>query len=98
MIPSSAIPLVALRRTSVNTQRPLNHTALHKATVRTSLLARHLTTTHSNRKPINVHMSLPETVEAIAIDKTGEIDVLVKKAVPFPAHGPGNVVIQVRCD
>lgn len=43
-------------------------------------------------------MSLPETVEAIAIDKTGEIDVLVKKAVPFPAHGPGNVVIQVRCD
>lgn len=43
-------------------------------------------------------MSLPETVEAIAIDKTGDIDVLVKKAVPFPVHAPGNVVIQVRCD
>ncbi|OJT09584.1 hypothetical protein TRAPUB_13961 [Trametes pubescens] len=39
-------------------------------------------------------MSLPETVEAIAIDKTGEIDVLVKKAVPFPAHAPGHVVIK----
>ena len=41
-------------------------------------------------------MSLPETVEAIAIDRTGEVDVLEKKKVPFPAHGPGNIVIQVR--
>lgn len=98
MIPSSAIQLLTLRRTSVNTQR-LTKTALqHKATARTSLVARHLTTTPSNRKPVNANMSLPDTVEAIAIDKTGDIDVLVKKPVPFPAHAPGNVVIQVRCD
>ncbi|KAI8990684.1 NAD-P-binding protein [Trametes punicea] len=40
-------------------------------------------------------MSLPEHVEAIAIDRTGEIDVLEKKKVPFPPHSPSNVVIQV---
>ncbi|KAI0354627.1 NAD-P-binding protein [Trametes cingulata] len=40
-------------------------------------------------------MSLPETVEAIAIDRTGDIDVLEKKKVPFPPHSPRNVVIQV---
>ncbi|KAI0673801.1 NAD-P-binding protein [Trametes maxima] len=40
-------------------------------------------------------MSLPETVEAIAIDRTGDIEVLEKKKVPFPAHSPNNIVIQV---
>ncbi|KAI0654464.1 NAD-P-binding protein [Cubamyces menziesii] len=40
-------------------------------------------------------MSLPETIEAIAIDRTGDVDVLEKKKVPFPAHGPGNIVIKV---
>ncbi|KAI9060499.1 NAD-P-binding protein [Trametes sanguinea] len=40
-------------------------------------------------------MSLPEQVEAIAIDKTGDIDVLEKKKVPFPPHSPSNIVIQV---
>ncbi|KAH9849205.1 NAD-P-binding protein [Lenzites betulinus] len=40
-------------------------------------------------------MSLPETVEAIAIDSTGDIELLEKKTVPFPAHSPQNVVIKV---
>ncbi|KAI0801460.1 NAD-P-binding protein [Fomes fomentarius] len=40
-------------------------------------------------------MSLPETVKAIAIDKTGDVDVLEVKDVPFPKPNPGNVVIKV---
>lgn len=41
-------------------------------------------------------MSFPETMKAIAIDKTGDVDVLDVKTIPFPAHVPGNVVIKVR--
>ncbi|KAI0714836.1 NAD-P-binding protein [Earliella scabrosa] len=40
-------------------------------------------------------MSFPKTMKAIAIDKTGDVDVLEVKELPFPAHVPGNVVIKV---
>ncbi|KAI0756388.1 NAD-P-binding protein [Daedaleopsis nitida] len=40
-------------------------------------------------------MSFPETMKAIAIDRTGDVDVLEVKTIPFPAHVPGNVVIKV---
>lgn len=68
---------------------------VQQATARAGLLVRHL----SAATPVNntsVKMSLPETVEAIAIDRTGDVDVLEKKKVPFPAHGPGNIAIKVR--
>ncbi|KAH9932066.1 NAD-P-binding protein [Epithele typhae] len=40
--------------------------------------------------------SFPETIKAIAIDKTGDInDVLEVKTLPFPAPTPGNVIIKV---
>lgn len=40
-------------------------------------------------------MSFPQTIQAIAIDKNGEIDVLEKKTVPFPELVPGNVLVKV---
>ncbi len=51
--------------------------------------------TQSHSSPLAA-MSLPETVKAIAIDKTGDVDVLEVKNVPFPKPNPGNVVIKVR--
>ncbi|RDX42967.1 NAD-P-binding protein [Lentinus brumalis] len=40
-------------------------------------------------------MSFPTTVKAIAIDKTGDIDVLEVKDLPFPKPAPGDVLIKV---
>ncbi|EMD32574.1 hypothetical protein CERSUDRAFT_87891 [Gelatoporia subvermispora B] len=40
-------------------------------------------------------MSLPEKIQAIAIDKTGDIDVLERKTVDFPTPPPGNIVVKV---
>lgn len=93
MIPSSAI----LRRAAATQLLSQGRVLLpvQRATARTGLLVRHLSATISVNN-IGVKMSLPETVEAIAIERTGDVDVLEKKKVPFPAHGPGNIVIKVR--
>lgn len=40
-------------------------------------------------------MVFPETISAIAIDKTGGIEVLEKKTVPFPTQKPGEIVVKV---
>lgn len=40
-------------------------------------------------------MPFPKTIQAITIDKNGDIDVLERKSVPFPEHVPGNVVVKV---
>lgn len=40
-------------------------------------------------------MSFPETISVIAIDKTGGIEVLEKKTVPFPTQKPGEIVVKV---
>ena len=39
-------------------------------------------------------MSLPETMKAIAIDKTGDIDELEVKTLPLPAPAPGYVLVK----
>ena len=41
-------------------------------------------------------MSFPKTVQAIAIDKQGDLDVLEKKTLPFPEQGPQDLVVKVR--
>ncbi|KAH9929813.1 NAD-P-binding protein [Fomitopsis serialis] len=41
-------------------------------------------------------MSFPKTIQAIAINKNGEVDVINKEAVPFPEHVPGNVIVKVN--
>lgn len=41
-------------------------------------------------------MPFPQTIEAITIAKTGDVDVIEKTEVPFPEVAPGNVVIKVR--
>ena len=40
-------------------------------------------------------MAFPETMQAIAISKTGDIDVLEKQTVPFPKQQPNHVVVKV---
>lgn len=40
-------------------------------------------------------MSFPETISVIAIDKTGGIEVLEKKTVPFPTQKPGEIVVKI---
>ncbi|KAF8743674.1 hypothetical protein AX14_001206 [Amanita brunnescens Koide BX004] len=41
-------------------------------------------------------MSLPSSVEAITIAKTGDIDVIEKTTQPFPTVNPGDIVIKVE--
>lgn len=41
-------------------------------------------------------MTFPSTVQAVAIDKTGGIDVLEKKSLPFPKQEPNHIVVKVR--
>ncbi|KAF9469594.1 hypothetical protein BDZ94DRAFT_1278795 [Collybia nuda] len=41
-------------------------------------------------------MSLPSTVEAITIAKTGGFEVIEKKTIPFPKPDPSNIVIKVE--
>ncbi|KDR85579.1 hypothetical protein GALMADRAFT_53695 [Galerina marginata CBS 339.88] len=41
-------------------------------------------------------MSLPSTVEAITIPKTGGLEVLEKTTIPFPKVNPGDIVIKVE--
>ncbi|KAI0936935.1 hypothetical protein AcV5_004952 [Taiwanofungus camphoratus] len=62
------------------------------AFLRTGQILRHLSTT-SNRQNT---MPFPKTIQAITIDKNGDIDVLERKSVPFPEHVPGNVVVKVQ--
>ena len=40
-------------------------------------------------------MSLPNTVEAIAISKTGGLEVLEKQTLPFPTQKPNELVVKV---
>ncbi|KAG6899820.1 hypothetical protein C0993_006521 [Termitomyces sp. T159_Od127] len=41
-------------------------------------------------------MSLPTTVDAIIIPKTGDVEVIEKKTIPFPKPLPGSIVIKVE--
>ena len=43
-------------------------------------------------------MSLPSTISAIGINKTGDFDVIEKLEVPAPQHAPANLLIKVRCN
>lgn len=40
--------------------------------------------------------SFPSTVKAIAIEETGDVDVIQKMELPFPEVKPDHVVIKVR--
>lgn len=40
-------------------------------------------------------MSLPETIQAIAFQKNGGVEVLEKLSFPFPEHKPGDILIKV---
>ncbi|EKM48389.1 uncharacterized protein PHACADRAFT_179513 [Phanerochaete carnosa HHB-10118-sp] len=40
-------------------------------------------------------MSFPSTIQAIAIDKTGGLEVLERKALPFPKQEPDKIVVKV---
>lgn len=42
-------------------------------------------------------MSVPKTVEAIAIDKQGDLDVIELKTLPFE-QGPKDFVVKVSCE
>ncbi|KAL7285067.1 hypothetical protein ACG7TL_000158 [Trametes sanguinea] len=103
MIPSSSILRKACNEVptwSRQVPSALRTSATLRATARTSLLLKQLSATASfssasSLRAEKAKMSLPEKVEAIAIDKTGDIDVLEKKTVPFPPHSPSNIVIQV---
>ncbi|KAG5340548.1 hypothetical protein C0989_001234 [Termitomyces sp. Mn162] len=41
-------------------------------------------------------MSLPTTTDAIIIQKTGGLEVVEKKTIPFPKPDPGSIVIKVE--
>ncbi|CCM05971.1 uncharacterized protein FIBRA_08212 [Fibroporia radiculosa] len=41
-------------------------------------------------------MSLPQTVQAIAISKTGDFDVIEKTGVPFPKRDSGDIVVKMH--
>lgn len=40
-------------------------------------------------------MPLPTTVEALIIEKTGDLEVIQKSTIPFPKPEPGSIVIKV---
>lgn len=58
------------------------------ATARLNQVLRHIHTSHA--------MSFPETMQAIAISKTGGLDVLERQTVPFPKQEPNQIVVKVR--
>lgn len=60
-----------------------------RTTLRTQQVLRHFSSTP-------IAMSFPKSIQAIAINKNGDVDVINKEAVPFPEHAPGNIVIKVR--
>jgi len=41
-------------------------------------------------------MSLPSTIDAITISKTGDFDVIEKTTLPFPQVPPGSILIKVQ--
>jgi NADPH2:quinone reductase len=41
-------------------------------------------------------MSHPSTIHAIAIEETGDFDVIRKLELPFPKQEPGHVLIKVE--
>lgn len=45
-------------------------------------------------RPIST-MPFPKSIQALAINQAGDVDVIHKEAVPFPEHVPGNIVIKV---
>lgn len=44
-------------------------------------------------------MSFPETIQALAFNKTGGVEELEKLTLPFPEHVPGTIIVKVclRC-
>lgn len=40
-------------------------------------------------------MSFPNTISAIAISKTGGLEVLERQSVPFPQQQPNQIVVKV---
>lgn len=40
--------------------------------------------------------NFPSTIQAIAISKTGGIEVLERQSVPFPKQEPNQVLVKVR--
>lgn len=41
-------------------------------------------------------MSLPSSIQAIAISKTGDFDVIEKKELPFPKSAPGDILVKMQ--
>ncbi|THH16361.1 hypothetical protein EUX98_g9311 [Antrodiella citrinella] len=41
-------------------------------------------------------MSFPKTMQALAYNKTGDVDVLEKMEVPFPEHKPGTIIVKIH--
>lgn len=74
----------ALRRLSATIKTPRHS----PATARLHQVYRHIHTSHT--------MSLPETMQAIAISKTGGLDVLERQTVSFPKQEPNQIVVKVR--
>lgn len=73
----------ALRRLSA-TIITLRHTP---AVALLNQVFRHIHTSHT--------MSFPETMQAIAISKTGGLEVLERQTVSFPKQEPNQIVVKV---
>jgi hypothetical protein len=72
--------------------------SLSRVTLNASSSFRAIATTSSRISQITRHlstMSLPETVQAIGINKTGDLEVLEKLTVPFPKQAPDQLIVKV---
>ncbi|TFK26679.1 NAD(P)-binding protein [Coprinopsis marcescibilis] len=58
-------------------------------------LGRYFTTASAQPKVPAPAMSLPSTVEALAIPRNGGVELIEKLTLPFPEPQPGNIVIKV---
>ena len=83
-----------LRKTTIWTSTTLRdatrHTGPLAASARVALLSRHLSSTASTK------MSFPATIQAIGIQKTGDIEVVEKLNIPFPKQQLDQIVVKVK--
>lgn len=63
----------------------------HIVSTRTGQVLGHLSSLSATQQ----YMAFPETIQAIAINEQGDLDVMEKKTLPFPTQAPGQVIIKV---
>ena len=83
----SSSPIRVLRNTDL--KRLATARAL-RAAPRATLLTRHLAYIAPAK------MSFPATIQAIGMQKTGDIDVVEQLEVPFPTPKPNEILVKVR--